>query len=509
MTARQPNVLVLLTHDVGHQYGCFGNDQVKTPNIDRLATESVAFDRHYCHWPLCGPARANLFTGCRPPTTRRYNNDPFLPGFRQRLGSQFATIPEHFRNHGYQTGAAGLVFHDVPDPASWSLGHYKPTSDELYGPERAALAEGIPRDLWHRWQMPESFAQVRERWEALKAAGYTEADLGEGHISRRARGPAVEAYEGPLGDLAYNGGHIARHTVQTLKNLPKDEPFFWVAGFIDPHFPFMSPKKYWDLYDRAELRLPPFRQPPEGTTDWAMGDCEAAQYYTRTGYEEPWLPTDEESLEMLHGRLAVLSYYDALVGQILDTLDAEGLADDTIVVFISDHGFHDGEHGYWGKHNVWDKSLLAPLMIRMPRDRRTTGRVDGLTEHADVYPTLCDLAGLPTPEGFIEGDSFATLVDSPADEFKEAVFAHRRHQWHDRIQAYDVADTVRTKRYRLTRYLDEDGNAILTELFDYDEDPHETRNWADDPAYATARKDLESLLASGWQGVRPSGSGKR
>jgi arylsulfatase A-like enzyme len=225
-----------------------------------------------------------------------------------------------------------------------------------------------------------------------------------------------------------------------------------------------------------------------------MGDSEPAQYYTTHGYEKPWRASDEESLELLHGRYAVLSYFDALVGKVLAALERAGHADDTVVVLTSDHGYHDGEHGYWGKHNLWDKSLHVPLIIRLPGASRRGARVGGLTEHVDLYPTLCDLAELPSPGKYLEGASMASLLDAASPEFKKAVFAHRKHIWHDRIKAYDIAHTVRTQRYRLTRYLDASGDAIHTELFDYERDPEERTNLADNPRYAAALAELDTVL---------------
>jgi len=498
---KRANVLFIITHDVGRRYGCYGNPAIHTPRIDEFARGSVVFEQHFCHWPLCGPARSNIFSGCRPLTTQRFDNQPFLPNFRERMGPNFASLPEHFRNHGYETAATGFVFHDVDDPASWSLGHWRPQMSEMSEEQMKGTQDGLPARLRGHWQSPEALQLIRERWERLQAAGYTEKDLEQEAIGRAARGPAVEAADVP--DEAYHGGQVAAKTVEMLHALPDDKPFFLAAGFIDTHLPFLSPRTYWDLYDRDALELPAFREPPGDSPEWAMGDSEPAQYYTTHGYERPWIASEAESLELLHGRYAVVSFFDNLVGRLLAALKAVGRADDTIVVLTSDHGFHEGEHGYWGKHNLWDKSLEVPLIIRLPGAGRQTTRVGGLTEHVDIYPTLCDLADLPHPEGFLEGSSLVPLLNAPRAEFKKAVFAHRKHMWHDRIKAYDVAHTVRTQRYRLTRYLDDSGEALYTELFDYQEDPEERENFADDPGHASALRELDKYLEVGWQAARP------
>jgi len=503
--AKRPNVLFLITHDVGRRYGCFGNPNIHTPHIDELASESVVFEQHFCHWPLCGPSRANLFSGCRPLTTQRFDNEPFLPKFRERMGPEFAPLPEHFRNQGYETGAAGFVYHDVDDPQSWSLGHWRPPTSEMVKAGVEGTRDGLPARLRGQYQSAEALQLIRERWERLEALGFTEKDIEREEVARQARGPAVDA--GDVADEAYHGGQVAARAVEMLEALPGDTPFFLAAGFIDTHLPFWAPRRYWDLYDRDTIALPAFREAPEGSPEWAMGDAEPAQYYTTHGYDKPWRASGEQSLELLHGRCAVLSFFDHLVGKILAALERAGHAGDTIVVLTSDHGFHDGEHGYWGKHNLWDKSLQAPLLIRLPGADRQTGRVSGLTEHVDVYPTLCDLAGLPRPEGFIEGVSMASLLEAPGPEFKKAVFAHRKHMWHDRIKAYDLADTVRTQRYRFTRYLDASGGLVYAELFDYDADAEERRNLAKDTRYAPARAALEKTLDDGWQAAQPDNAG--
>ncbi len=499
---RKPNVLFIITHDVGRRFGCYGNPAIHTPHIDQLAADGVVFDQHYCHWPLCGPARANVFSGCRPMTTQRFNNEDFFPGFRERMGPRFATLPEHFRNHGYETAAAGFVFHDVEDPRSWSKGHWRPATSEMRKESAEGHRDGVPARLRGQYQSTEALALIRERWEALRSAGYTEQDLETEAIARAARGPAVDA--GDVDDEAYHGGQVAARAIEQIESFGKDTPFFLAAGFIDTHLPFWAPRKYWDLYDRDALTLPAFREPPEGSPEWAEGDSEPAQYYTTHGYERPWRASEEESLELLHGRYAVLSYFDALVGKMLDALERTGHADNTIVVVTADHGFHDGEHGYWGKHNLWDLSLQVPLIIRTPESVSRAGRVGGLTEHVDVYPTLCDLACLPHPDRFLEGASLASVMESPAEHFKDAVFAHRKHMWHDRIQAYAMANSVRTQRYRLTRYLDEAGEVLHTEFFDYQEDPEERRNLGAEAAYAGDLERLERLLEDGWQAAHPA-----
>jgi arylsulfatase A-like enzyme len=235
------------------------------------------------------------------------------------------------------------------------------------------------------------------------------------------------------------------------------------------------------------------------------------QYYTQSGYGEPWHADERQSLELLHGHYAVISYIDAQAGKILDALRSRGLYEDTIVVLTSDHGFHDGEHGYWGKHNLWDRSLAVPLLIRLPEAGRGPGgarwgggtaTIPALTEHVDLYPTFCDLCDLDKPD-WLEGDSLVPLFEDTDRAWKRAVFAHRKHMWHDRLQVYDIAHSVRTERYRFTMYLDGHGELLYRELFDYQEDPKETENRAELPGYAGTVTELTDMIESGWERFRP------
>ncbi len=511
MNGSKPNVLFFIMHDIGRRYGCFGNENVISPRIDALACESLRFENHFSHWPLCGPSRANIFCGLRPPSTERYNNQPFFPDFRKRRGEGFRSLPELFRRRGYRTFGSGLVFHDVDDPPSWSDGFFRSSLPAEEHRWIRIAQEASPNP----WFNEDSLRLIEERLARLRARGLDEAELLRPENLRRFRGPAAEA--GDVDDQACFDGQAAEEAVKWIDGYDRRDPFFLAVGFTAGHLPFNCPRKYWELYDRSRLQLPENREPPAGSPEWAEGDSEPVQYYTQTGYEQPWHADEQQSLELLHGHCAGISYIDALVGRILEALRARGLYKDTLVVLTSDHGFHDGEHGYWGKHNLWDTSLAVPLLIRLPDSARggaasNGGRsgetrdagtkIAGLTEHVDLYPTLCDLCGLDKPP-WLEGDSFLPLLNDPGKAWKRAVFSHRRHMWHDRLQVYEVAHTVRTERYRYTVYLDERGELLYRELFDYQEDPLETENRAELADYATVAAELAVMIESGWKQCRP------
>lgn len=497
----RPSVLFVVCHDVAPQHGCYGGPAV-TPHQDALAAEGVRFDRHYVHYPLCGPSRANLFTGCRPLTTKRFNNQPFMPGFREHMGQVSCTLPEQFRRAGYRTRGFGLVFHDVDDPPSWEAPIWRAPSQNAVADAHQYLPHALTSGDNKDWATDGAYELIRERWQALQDAGFTEEDLTKNpSVARKAQGPPVEAAQ--VDDKGYEDGAVTDAALEYLRSLPEDEPFFLAVGFVTGHTPFRAPRKYFDLYERDSLPLPDFREPPEGSPEWVSGDSEPSQYYTRDGYELPWKASEEQSRELLHGHLAATSYIDAQIGRLVSELKERGRYEDTIVVAISDHGFHDGQHGYWGKHNLWEHSLRAPFILRLPRTvplpesvGRTTKAgeiVTGITEHVDIFPTLCDLCGLAKPE-HIEGRPLLRQIVDPNSLGGKAAFAHRKHMWHDRIKTYEIAHTVRTARYRYTEYRDSQDQAIYRELFDYEYDQDERTNHISREEYRGVVEEMKTLL---------------
>lgn len=480
----KPHVLFLIMHDVGRRYASYGDPNAKTPVLDKIANEGIRFENHFCNYPLCGPARANLFTGYRPEVTGRFNNQPFFAPFRERMGPDFKTLPQQFKEQGYRSLGTGFVYHDAPDAPSWS---------EPFVPQR------LPHDL-PTWSIPyqkaspniyrnrESLDLIRQRREALEAVGFDQEHLSSLEGLRQCRGPAVEA--GECGDEGYYDGATTNQALEWISGHDPAEPLFCAVGFSATHLPFNAPRRYWDLYDREQLQLASFREPPGQSPEWTNGDAEPVQYYTTTGYSEPWRASDEESLELLHGHYATLSYVDAQIGKIVEALESRGMWEETIVVVSSDHGFHDSEHGYWGKHTCRDFSFRVPLLMRIPG--REAGSYPGLSEHTDLYPTLCGAAGIPAP-AFLPGrDLSSNLLEGSVPD-RDAVFGMRKPMWHDRLQVYAECRSVRTERFRLNTYYDKAGRVLFRELFDYLSDPEERRNHAHDNPDKVA--ELESLYA--------------
>lgn len=469
-----PNILFIINHDLSRRAGCYGNAQAITPNIDRLAARGLLFESHYCNYALCGPSRANLLTGCRPETTRRIDNTEFFPGFRRRMGAGFATLPEHFKNNGYFTQALGQVLHGQEvDRPSWSVPQWWPESTEV--PD---WAPGARKEWFNHWIDPQSIALMRRRYDTLMKKGI---DPCEGQNQKRWRGPAVESGRG-----RYAQEDITDRAIRRLADLGRNgSPFFLGVGYEIGHTPWYAPKEYWDLYDTDRLDISGPQESPEGSAALTRVG-EPAQFYTQDYYDGPFSLTTEQSRELLHGAYASLSYFDGQVGRILKALDNNGLAEDTIVVTTSDHGISWGEHGYWGKHDLWEASLSIPLIISGP-GLPVGATTLALTEHVDVYPTLCELCGLPLPL-FLEGASAVPAARDADFPWKQAVFASRRD---DR--------SVRTRQYRYSEFKDASGTVHARELFDYREDPFEAFNLAGRPAYRDTETTLAAMLNQGWE----------
>jgi arylsulfatase A-like enzyme len=488
-----PNILFIISHDFGPTIGCFGDPQAVTPNMDWLAEQnSLCFERHYAQWPLCGPSRANIWTGCRPPTTQRYDNTSFFPEFRRRMGPDFTTLPEHFKSHGYASVGIWQLLHGFErDDQSWDEPCWHPT---LPTPEIPDFIPPGHLDHYYWWVSDEAFALVKKRMDRWQAIGN---ELNE---PRRYRGPAVEAPDVP--DNAYVEGQATDKAIEWLEQCDGDKPFFLGVGYEIGHLPFCAPKKYWNLYHRDLLSILGAADQPPGSPDWVMGDREPAQYYWQHSYDEVWHPTYEQQKELLHGHYAAISYWDAQIGRLIDTLERTGLRDNTIVVVTTDHGFNDGQHGYFGKHNMWEDALHVPLIINVPGYEPSQPMTHRLSEHVDLYPTLCDLCNLPKPN-FLEGSSLVPLMEDPQRKWKKAVFSWRRPMYHDLKKGYHEARGMRTERYRLTVYVDADGDTIFVELFDHKRDPFETVNLALDSANADLVRTLRKKLDKGWPACIP------
>ncbi len=446
------NVLFIAVDDLRPQLACYGHRHMLSPNIDRLAAEGVLFERAYCQVPVCGASRASLLTGIRPTPERFLTYHTWA----EKDAPDAVTLPEHFRRHGYVTVSRGKVFHHRRDTAgrSWTNGPW--------GPQGAWGGRGY-----------------------LLEANRT---LAAENRRRPGCGPPTEAAD--AADSAYPDGRLADRAVADLERFAStDEPFFLAVGFHKPHLPFNAPKRYWDKYRRDEIDLAdnPFR--PKGCPDRALHNWGELRAYVGIPPKGP-LP-DDQARTLVHGYYACTSYADAQVGRLLAALGRLGIRDRTVVALWGDHGWQLGEHGLWCKHSNFETSLHAPLLVSapgVPGGRRTRA----LVEFVDIYPTLCELAGLARPE-HLEGTSAAPLLASPDRPWKGAA-----------LSRYRGGDSIRTDRYRYTRWPPEGDRSAARMLYDHATDPGENVNVAERPENREVVERLERMLQTGWQAARPA-----
>lgn len=521
LAAERPNILFIAIDDLRPELGCYGVSAVKSPHLDKLASEGRLFDRAYCQYPICGPSRASLLTGLRPGTLKI---DEIGTYFRNTVPDA-VTLPQYFKQHGYESLYIGKVFHpgQTDDANSWSR--------PVPLPGKGGYNAG-------QYKLPESDAIVKQRRdEAL--AKYGPESLREG----LGGGPAWEAADAP--DSEYLDGRVADGAIATLKELKGDgKPFFLGVGFHKPHLPFVAPKKYFDLYDPSKIELTKVRNAPTNGPTIAVHSSFELRSRTLVPTEGPI--DDATSRELLRAYYACTSFIDAQIGRVIAALDKLGLRENTIIVVWGDHGWHLGEYGIWGKATDYEVSARVPLIVWTPDMAQRGETTRGLVEFVDVYPTLCELAGLPIPSE-LEGRSFVPELKDPAAPGKAAAFsqfpspalrewaarplspamrqtyfgpviaaveAKLKQEHGDRYDAdlfsnHLMGYSMRTDRYRFTAWLDDrDPSAppLAVELYDQQTDPNETINIADHEPKLVAK--LLAELRAGPRGLFRSAAGK-
>jgi iduronate 2-sulfatase len=443
----RPNILLICVDDLKPALGCYGDPLAKTPNIDRLAARGTLFERAYCNQAVCAPSRNALLTGLRSQTIGIYD---LGTNFRKAV-PQAVTLPQYFKQQGYRTEALGKIFHvghgNHEDPASWSTPHWK--------------SEVIA------YALPESKAQHGLTREEALFSNRPAGNLPKGTAYERADVP----------DNAYPDGAVADEAIRRLQAAAKRQsPFFLAVGFVKPHLPFCAPAEYWDSLDAQDFEIARLQTPPTGAPAYAPTNWGELRNYRDIPKEGP-LP---EALQrrLIHGYYAAASYMDAQLGRVVDELTRLGLAEQTMIVLWGDHGWHLGDHGMWCKHTNYEQAARIPLIIVAPPLARPGQRSHALAESVDIYPTLCELAGLPRPDvQKFDGASLVPLLKDPEARSKPAVFHAypRGHQGRSLI-----GRAVRTDRYRLVEWK-VPGAAAETaevELYDYQADPAESRNLA-------------------------------
>lgn len=447
-----PNVLFIAVDDLNTDLGTYAHDLVSSPHIDRLAARGMRFDRAYCQYPVCNPSRSSFLTGLYPEQTGVLTNQDSL---RQHI-PDIPTLPQWFREHGYHTARVGKIFHyGVPsqigsdgrdDPASWS---------ETVNPR------GIDRE-------------VHDRIHTLVPNQYG------GTLSWLSMDPEEGFHTDELGAAAAIRIMEEQHPSRT------GTPLFLAVGFYRPHTPFVAPAPYFELYPLDQIN-PVLEQPGDRI------DIPVAALADRPRQREL---TMERRREIIQAYYASVSFMDAQVGRLLDALERLDLDDNTIIVFVSDHGYHLGHHGLWQKGDLFEGSVRVPLIVAAPEGLQKGAGSEALVELVDLYPTLVDLAGLPAPE-HLKGASLRPILEDTDPLGKETAFtvAWSRAAWvHPEISARSVMGySIRTERFRYTEW---NGGNAGAELYDYEMDPMEINNLVNDPIYADTLARLKRLMES-------------
>ena len=442
--ARRPyNVLLICVDDLRPQLGCYGANEMISPNIDRLASEGRRFTRHYVQVAVCGPSRCSLLTGTRQGTwdcwrkLRRQKTEPERP----------VSVAHLFRRGGWRTISIGKVSHQ---PGG------------VIGPEAAVHQVPFSWDLAYapvgKWKTP---------WGAFFCyADGTIREYGYGRDDRSR--PAYEMADVP--DTGYADGLNAEEAVGQLR-ANKDRRFFLAVGFYKPHLPFNAPKKYWDLYDPQKIALAPNPFAP-GNVDPKISmhpSFELTTHYAWPG--GPGNVSRQQARVLRHAYFACVSYVDAQIGKVLDELRRLGLERNTVVVLWGDHGWHLGDHGMWGKQTNFEVATRSPLIVRVPGMPQPGSPADGLVETVDIYPTLADLCGLEAPSG-LAGRSLRPMLENPKAPGKDAAMS-----FHPRGQL--LGCTLRTDRWRIVEWVHrKTGKTAQIELYDHRADPQENDNVA-------------------------------
>jgi arylsulfatase A-like enzyme len=477
--AERPNILFLSMDDLKPELGCYGSDIAISPNIDRLANQGVLFEHHYIQQAICSASRASMFSGLRPDTTRVWDISSTC---RENCPIAF-TMQQYFREAGYVTAGSGKVMHGFTnnDPLSWT--------DEFVNPSELPFANGKEPALYQQYQGE----SIHEAVVALDASGLKTYKEKQVFMAARNAKPSTECLDLP--DDAYSDGAMTVWGVERLKEYSQSEkPFFLTLGFRKPHLPFVAPKKYWDLFDRDTIPLAAFTEQAKGSPAYAYQPGYEMNGYSDIDIQEIGeLP--EKQRELIHGYYACVAFIDAQIGKLLDTLEETGLADNTIIVLWGDHGWHLGDHSMWCKHTNFEQATRSPLIIHAP-GMASKAKTTSMVESVDIFPTLCELAGLPTPDQ-LEGMSLVPVLKDPTVEVKPVAMS----QYPDWNTKTLMGYSLRNQRYRMTAWMNKSAAETgvfnpemveAIELYDYKLDPLETVSQADNPEY---RKIVRSLMA--------------
>ncbi|MEM8782090.1 MAG: sulfatase [Planctomycetota bacterium] len=468
----RPNVLFVAIDDLRPDLSAYGNELIHSPNLDAIAADGLLFQRAYCQQSLCAPSRSSLMAGLRPGVPGINATDSQRRETIDATLRTVPTLPQQLREHGYTTLSVGKIFH----------------TDDTSG-----------TDAWDRRLKPGGGGyQLESNLQADELRRQKIQEEGRSATWRYQRGHASEAADAP--DDRYQTHRIATRGIRLMREHVEqsaDAPFFLAIGFHKPHLPFVAPQKYWDLYDRDAIELPQ-RAEPAGVPEYALVPAwyEMRQYGDVPKDRKRELG-DDQTRALIHGYYACVSFLDAQVGRIMAELEALGLAQNTVVIVWSDHGFKLGDYGDWSKYTNMEIDTRVPLLVAGPGvvEGRET---DALVELIDLYPTVTELAGVPTP-GHVESTSFVPLLSDPDRPWKTGALSY-----YDRRNPDAEGFSLRDARFRYTEWRDyETGEVLARELYDHADSVIADRNLADDPAYAQTMDRLAEMLGAGWKALAP------
>ena len=454
-TQEHPNVLFIIVDDLRPELNCYGNNQIFSPNIDRLAENGVLFQHAYCQQAICMASRASIFSGYYANANRIYSCLSV-----KELMPNVLTINQFFSKSGYDVSGIGKLYHHTED-------HVKQFGENWL--ETQKLAQGD-----------------------TKGRGYITQEAISG-LTPEGRGPAWESAD--VKDNQYPEGYYADWVVNKLKELKTSQkPFFLGVGFHKPHLPFNAPKKYWDLYNPEQIELASNPFYPENGSLYGKHNFGELRNYTNIPGGDTVL-TEEIQKTLIHGYRACVSYTDAQIGKILDALEANNLAKNTVVVLLGDHGWKLGEHGMWCKHTDFELDTQVPLIIDAPGLKKNV-KTSAFAEYVDLFPTLVDLCGFEIPS-HLQGKSLVPILKDPSSSVKEQAFSvwpsYRASR--NNLEKAVLGFSVRTEKYRYTEWIRINSGELLDrELYDHELDPMENKNVINEEKYSTLLPDLSTLI---------------
>lgn len=428
---KKPNILFIAVDDLKPTLGCYEDKLAITPNIDSLAEQGTTFKKTYCQWPVCGGSRASLMTGLYPESTGVMD----LKTKMRDVNPDLLTLPQHFANNGYTTAGVGKIY----DPRCVD------NKNDLDKPS---------------WTIPFTKLQFK--------------NMKDKNNKRFADSIACK-------DKEMTDGQIAEKGITLMQSLAAEKkPFFLAVGFKKPHLPFIAPKKYWDLYKRDQFPIHNFQKKSKFATKFNWHDSHELRSYK----EVPKVFDEAFQKETMHGYYACVSFIDAQVGKLIQQLKNLKLEKNTIIVFWGDHGFQLGDHGMWGKHTNLEQASIVPLIIKVP-GQKSAIKVNSTAGLIDIFPTLAEASGLAIPNS-VQGKSLLPIITQEQEKVREGIITTFNSKG-------SLGYSFRTERYRYIEWINKKGTIEAIDLYDYEKDPQERVNIAQNPEN---KKLIQQLAAS-------------